>query len=130
MYATGTEYYQLLSSSGLCALYTITYAVPVVELLSPVTGWDLDWEEGLRIGKRILTLRQAFNAREGIRPEAFKLPERLLIPQSAGAAPGENVDFEALKKGYFEAMGWDIVSGKPNRQTLADLGLDELTGDL
>ncbi len=29
-----------------------------------------------------------------------------------------------------EAMGWDIASGKPNRQTLADLGLNELTGDL
>lgn len=130
MYATGAEYYQLLSSSGLCALYSILFAVPVVELIAPVTGWNLDWEEGLKIGKRILTLRQAFNAREGIKPEAFKLPERVVAPQSMGPAAGVIIDFETLKKGYFEAMGWSIDSGKPNRQTLVDLGLDQLTGDL
>jgi aldehyde:ferredoxin oxidoreductase len=130
MYSTGTEYFQLLSSSGLCALYSIAFAVPVAELIAPITGWDLDWEEGLKIGKRILTLRQAFNAREGIKPEAFKLPERLMAPQAVGPAAGVKVDFDALRKGYFEAMGWSIDTGKPNRQTLVDLGLDTLTGDL
>ena len=129
MYATGTEYFQLLSCSGLCALYSISFAVPVVELIAPVTGWDLDWEEGLKIGKRILTLRQAFNAREGITPEEFKLPERLMAPQSLGPAAGVKVDFEILRKGYFEAMGWSIDTGKPSRQTVVDLGLDKLTGD-
>jgi aldehyde:ferredoxin oxidoreductase len=130
MYAKGEEYYQLLSSSGLCALYAIHFALPVAELIAPVTGWDFGWEEGLKIGKRILTLRQAFNAREGIRPEKFKLPQRLMTPQSAGPAAGVKIDFEALKKGYFQTMGWDTETGKPNRQTLTDLGLDKLTRDL
>ena len=130
MYSAGTAYYQLLSSAGLCALYAVAFAVPVAELMAPVTGWDLGWEDGLKAGRRIMTLRQAFNAREGLPPGEFKLPKRLTTPQSVGPAAGAEVDFDALKQGYFKAMEWDIESGKPYRQTLIDLGLDELTKDL
>ena len=113
MYATGAAYYQLLSASGLCALYTVSFAVPVAELIAPTIGWDFGWEEGLKAGRRILTLRQAFNAREGLLPEEFKLPKRVTLPQSVGLAAGAKIDFDSLKSGYFEAMGWDIESGKP-----------------
>jgi len=130
MYATGAAYYQLLSSAGLCSLYTVAFAVPVVELIAPVTGWDFSWEEGLKAGRRILTLRQAFNSREGLSPAEFKLPERVTAPQAVGPAAGAKVNFNALKKGYFEAMGWDIKSGKPYRQTLIEMGLDQLASDL
>jgi aldehyde:ferredoxin oxidoreductase len=123
MYVTGAAYYQLLSSAGLCAIYTIAFAVPVAELIAPVTGWDFGWEEGLKAGRRILTLRQAFNAREGLSPAEFQLPERVTAPQSVGPAAGAKIDFEALKRGYFKVMGWDIKTGKPHRQTLIDLGL-------
>jgi len=129
-YATGAAYYQLLSSSGLCALLTVAFAVPVAELVASVTGWDFDWEEGLETGRRILTLRQAFNAREGLLPEDFKLPERVRRPQSVGPATEANIDYESLKNGYFAAMGWDIKTGKPHRQTLVKVRLDKLTGDL
>ncbi len=95
-----------------------------------MTGWDFNWEEGLKAGRRILTLKQAFNAREGLKPEDFKLPKRFMAPLSVGPSAGVEIDFDTLKKGYFEAMGWDIKSGKPNRQTLVELGLDKLTGDL
>ncbi len=130
MYATGAAYYQLLSSSGMCALYAVFLTVPVAELIAPVTGWDFGWAEGLKAGRRILTLRQAFNAREGLSPDEFKLPKRVTVPQSVGPAAGVKIDFDSLKSGYFAAMGWDLKSGKPYRQTLLDLGLDELTKDL
>lgn len=130
MYVTGNAYYQLLSSAGICALYNIAFAVPVAELIAPVTGWDFDWEEGLKAGRRILTLRQAFNAREGLLPEDFRLPQKFMTPLSVGPSAGVKIDFDALKKGYFKAMGWDIKSGKPHRETLIELGLDKLTKDL
>ena len=130
MYVTGNAYYQLLSSAGICTLYTIAFSVPVAELLAPVTGWDFGWEEGLKAGRRILTLRQAFNAREGLTPGEFNLPKRFMVPLLIGPSAETKIDFDGLKKGYFESMGWDIKSGKPNRQTLIDLGLDKLTGDL
>jgi aldehyde:ferredoxin oxidoreductase len=130
MHATGLAYFQTLSSSGLCALYAIQLPVPVVELLAPVTGWDIDWQEGIQIGKRILTLRQAFNAREKVLPEMFRMPARLLPPLAVGPAAGQKVDFEAMKRGYFEAMAWDLATGKPDAKALAALGLDSLVRDL
>jgi aldehyde:ferredoxin oxidoreductase len=130
MHATGMAYYQTLSSSGLCALYAIQLPIPVVELLAPVTGWDMGWEEGIEIGKRILTLRQAFNAREGVVPESFRLPRRLLPPLAVGPAAGQAVDFEAMKRGYFQAMSWDMATGKPDSKALKALGLDDLVRNL
>lgn len=130
MHATGLAYFQTLSSSGLCALYAIQLPIPVAELLAPVTGWDIGWEEGIEIGKRILTLRQAFNAREGVLPETYKMPKRFFDPLTVGPATGQAVDFETMKKGYFQAMAWDLTTGKPDPKALKALGLDDLVKDL
>ena len=124
MYARGAAYWQLLSSAGLCSLYAQFDALPVVELLRPVTGWDMDWEEGLKAGRRILTLRQAFNVREGLTPDDFRLPKRFEEPLSAGPMVGHDVPFAHMRADYFRALGWDPQSGRPTPETLADLGLD------
>jgi aldehyde:ferredoxin oxidoreductase len=123
-YARGAAYYQLLSSAGLCALYATFYTPPVVELLRPVTGWDMDWSEGLRAGKRILTLRQAFNAREGLDPTGFRLPKRFEAPLRAGPHAGHDIPFSTLREKYYEAMGWDPGTGRPAPQTLAEFEID------
>jgi aldehyde:ferredoxin oxidoreductase len=123
-YARGASYWQLLSSAGLCALYAQFDTPPVVELLRPVTGWDIDWKEGIKAGKRILTLRQAFNVREGLGPDDFRLPKRFEESLSVGPAAGHDVPFARLREEYFQAMGWDPQTGKPLPETLADLGLD------
>jgi aldehyde:ferredoxin oxidoreductase len=124
IYTRGAAYFQLLASAGLCALYVQFYTPPVVELLRPVTGWDIDWREGLETGRRILTLRQAFNSREGLHPEDFRLPKRLETPLSVGPAAGQSISFETLRTHYFEAMGWDPNTGKPAPKTLAELGIE------
>jgi aldehyde:ferredoxin oxidoreductase len=128
LYAVGTAYHQLLDDAGMCALYTVNTTPPdLAELISGVTGWDFGWEEALKAGRRVLTLRQAFNAREGITPDQIDLPKRIkdeLLPAAAGAPP--KIDFQALKAGFFSAMGWDIKSGMPFKETLAELGLTEL----
>lgn len=123
-YARGAAYWHLLSSAGLCSLYSQFDTPPVVELLRPITGWDIDWAEGLQTGRRILTLRQAFNAREGIRPQDFTLPMRFKAPLSVGPMAGHDVPFEDMRKDYYKAMGWDPESGVPTPQTLAELGLE------
>ncbi|MFC1909410.1 aldehyde ferredoxin oxidoreductase family protein [Chloroflexota bacterium] len=130
MYAIGAEFNQLFSSCGLCALLMIGTTTPLAELVSAVTGWDFSLEEGLKAARRILTLRQAFNAREGLSPAEFKLPKRFLKAAAIGPAAGAEIDFDSLRSGYFTAMDWDLKSGKPYRQALRELGLDELTGDL
>lgn len=131
LYKMGFEFFELLSSAGLCD-FAIVFnpGVPVAEFIAAVTGWDFTWAEGLNAGHRILTLRQAFNAREGLTPEEFKLPRRMVEPLSTGPTAGVKVDVDAQKSHCFAALGWDLKTGKPYRRTLIDLGLDELTSDL
>jgi aldehyde:ferredoxin oxidoreductase len=122
-YAIGSAYHQLLNASGLCSLYTVaTTPPPVAELIAGTTGWDFDWKEALKAGRRILTLRQAFNAREGLTPDKFELPKRITSTSK--------FDYAALRDGYFSEMKWDTKSGKPTKEVLTDLGLGELAADL
>lgn len=132
IYAVGSEYHQLLNAAGMCAVYTINNVPPpVAELIAGVTGWDFSWSEGLKAGRRILTLRQAFNAREGLTPDKFVLPHRILEePLTIGPAANIKIDFETQRKAYFTEMGWDIKTGKPFKKTLDDLKLAGITSDL
>jgi len=130
IYARGAAYMQLLTATGLCALYAQFYTPPVVELLRPVTGWDIDWQEGLETGKRILTARQLFNVRQGIKPGDFRLPERLTLPMALGPAQGKLIPFEKLRSYYYGALGWDSETGLPRPQTLTNLGIDPALLDL
>lgn len=131
MYKMGFEFYTLLSSAGLCSLSVVfNPAVPVAEFIAAVTGWDFTWAEGLNAGHRILTLQQAFNVREGLTPEEFKLPPRMVLSPTTGPNAGLKIDIDALKSHCVSALGWDLKTGMPYRRTLIDLGLDELTRDL
>jgi len=122
-YVIGSGYHQLLNAAGLCSLYTVaTQPPPIAELIAGACGWDFGWDEAMAAGRRILTLRQAFNAREGLTPDQFELPKRI--------ASTAKVDFSALRNGYFSEMGWDLKTGKPSKESLAALGLEELTRDL
>jgi aldehyde:ferredoxin oxidoreductase len=122
-YAIGTEYHQLLNASGMCSLYTVaTTPPPIAELIAGACGWDFSWDEALAVGRRILTLRQAFNAREGLTPDQFEMPKRITTTVK--------IDYAALRNGYFAEMRWDVQTGKPSKEVLADLGLADLTADL
>ncbi len=122
-YAIGSAYHQLLNASGLCSLFTIaTTPPPIAELIAGACGWTFDWREALTTGRRILTLRQAFNAREGLTPDQFELPKRI--------TKTTNVDYKSLRDGYFKEMQWNARTGKPSEEALEKLGLLELTSDL
>lgn len=122
-YVIGSGYHQLLNAAGLCSLYTVaTQPPPIADLIAGACGWDFSWSEAMTVGRRILTLRQAFNAREGLTPDQFELPKRI--------ASTAKVDFTVLRNGYFTEMGWDLETGKPSRETLASLNLSLLTSDL
>jgi len=122
-YVIGSGYHQLLNAAGLCSLYTVaTKPPPIAELIEGACGWEFGWDKAMAAGRRMLTLRQAFNAREGLTPDQFELPKRI--------ASTAKVDFAALRNGYFQEMGWDLKTGKPSKKSLQDLGLSELTADL
>jgi len=131
MQAMGVSYAQTFSDCGLC-LFAVSAGndYPLAEFVSAVTGWDFSAKEAMTAGKRILTLLQAFNLREGWKPGDFTLPGRMSQPVTMGPLSGRNIDFAALKSAYYKSMGWDTESGVPSQACLSELGMKELVGKL
>ena len=126
--ATTIPVLRAFDALGLCHFCLLMGEPPFVEWLRAATGWNLDEAEFFRIGRRIQALRHAFNAREGISPAQITLPGREQGEPAleVGALAGVSLDAEAMRRGYYEAMGIDAESGWPLPQTARELGLDEL----
>ena len=93
------------------------------ELLSAVTGWDISEEEIMRIGERIYNLERVIINRLGFDGKDDVLPKRLLeekMPE--GAAKGQIVELEKMKKEYYELRGWE--NGKPTPEKLKELEIE------
>jgi aldehyde:ferredoxin oxidoreductase len=92
--------------------------------LKCVTGWDLNANDLLNMGKRIVTLKRMINIRRGITSADDHLPAPLLKPFKEGGTEGNVPDMDALLKGAYFEYGWDPSTGKPTRETITKLGLD------
>ena len=126
IYALAIEHLEVLASCGLCLSLGMVVDYRLADLISAATGWDFTNSELLDTGERLQTLRQAFNFREGLRPQDFDLPARLHEPIASGPTKGVAIDFEALealRRAYYEAMNWDPETGEPSKQRVKELGL-------
>ncbi|MDX9762505.1 MAG: aldehyde ferredoxin oxidoreductase family protein [Desulfomonilia bacterium] len=125
--AACSKYMNVINGAGLCmfgAFLGVT-RTPTFDWLNAATGWNKTPEEYMEIGKRIQTLKQAFNIRQGIDPRANRLSDRALgiPPQAQGANKGRTVPIEKMMEDYWGQFGWDPATGKPTGETLAGLGL-------
>ena len=124
-----SHFFHVMQCAGLCMFgYMSMEANAVPEFLNLVAGWDYGTDDLLKIGERIATIRQAFNIREGISINDFKVPNRVLghPPLEAGPTAGREVDIETLRREYLQAMDWDLETGKPSKRKLLELGLDDV----
>jgi aldehyde:ferredoxin oxidoreductase len=114
---------EVLSSAGACAF--TGFATPphaLKGLIDAVTGLDIDV---LRTGKRIFNMRHLFNLREGQKPTHDLLPGRCVgePPLVEGPLKGHAVDYRQIAENFFEAIGWDIETMTPDKDSLEDTGL-------
>lgn len=94
----------------------------------------MKFEDYLKIGKRIKTVRHSFNVLSGITLKQTKLPDR-----ARGYKMVDGKKIAILKKGpnayrmpnldqgdanYYEAMGFDLETGVPSDEVLDDLQLE------
>jgi aldehyde:ferredoxin oxidoreductase len=96
------------------------------ELLQAATGWDLNAEEVRQIGERIVNLERLFIARQGITRQDDTLPRRFLrepMPEGSGPSAGSVLELEPMLDEYYRARGWDVETGLPTGEKLAELGL-------
>ncbi len=129
--ATITEAY---NAAGVCMIVIgdgYGHINDFVEALQTITGWDIDLEEIKKTGHRIVTMRQAFNAREGINTP-WKFPDRMMgiPPKTEGPRAGITLNADDMFNEYYQELGWDIKTGKPSEKVLLELGLDDVSKEL
>ena len=129
MAAANSSFMNVINACGMCMFGSFLgiRRIPVFDWINAATGWESTPERYLEIGRRIQTLKQAFNVRQGIEPASIRLSDRALgVPAlKAGANKNRSVDIETLMQKYWEAFGWDPKTGKPLEKTLEQLGIEQ-----
>ena len=110
---------------GMCMFGAMTSRLPMVDYFNAVTGWDLSADAYFKTGERILSLRKAFNAREGIRPGDHALSGRAVgeTPLASGPLKGITIDMQRLREEFFTVVGWDKSTGGPTPEKMKELGI-------
>jgi aldehyde:ferredoxin oxidoreductase len=101
-----------------------------VKLINAACGLDWTVEEMMKAGERAWNLKRAINTRMGLMRANDKLPKALLEPFPDGGSAGFVPDFEGMLSAYYEARGWDMETGKPSREKLLGLRLEDVAKDL
>ncbi len=101
-----------------------------VELINAACGLQWNVDDMLRCGERGWNLKRAINNRMGLTCKNDKLPKALLEPYVEGGAEGYVIPFDEMIKAYYAARGWDPGTGRPTKEKLLSLGLDDVARDL
>jgi aldehyde:ferredoxin oxidoreductase len=98
----------------------------LLNVLNAVTGWSLTVDDAMMIGKRTVNLLRLFNFRHGLTRDMESPSLRYGSTPVDGPVQGKNImpQWDALRRNYYEKMGWDPETGQPLAQTLKKLGLD------
>jgi aldehyde:ferredoxin oxidoreductase len=101
-----------------------------VSLVNAACGLNWSTQDLMKLGERSWNLKRAINNRMGLTRANDKLPKALLTPFPDGGSAGFVPDIENMLIAYYEARGWDLETGKPSKEKLIELGLDDVAKDL
>ena len=110
----------LYNSLGLCQ-FENPGAELLLRALNSATGWGLEIEDLLTLGKRIVNIKRLLNIKLGLTRANDHLPDLLLKPL-AGGTDGHVPDMAALLAGAYAEYGWDAQTGFPTQETLQAQG--------
>lgn len=101
----------------------------MVDALNATTGWDVDLDEMLDAGHRSILLQGLFGTQRGWKPEDDwkDVGPRFLEPVPDGRYQGFTIArfLPDMVLEYHQLVGRDPVSGRPTRDVLERLGLEE-----
>lgn len=100
------------------------------KLINAACGYNWSVEEMMRCGERGWNIKRAINNRMGLTAANDKLPKAMLEPFPDGGSAGFVPDIKAMLAAYYRTRGWDPATGKPSREKLAELGMDDIAVDL
>lgn len=118
----------VIDSLGICKVPALSIAGNYdlereTRLVRLLTGLDLDREDLIRIGERIVTMEKLFNIRFGATRDLDTLPDKFLTEAiDNGPSAGVKIDIEPMVEDFYRSMGWDD-RGVPLPKTLERVGL-------
>jgi aldehyde:ferredoxin oxidoreductase len=103
----------------------------LVDLINAACGFDWDIDQMLLCGERGWNLKRAINLRLGLQRADDRLPKAFLQPYSDALGEKEFApDFKHMLAAYYQARGWDPLSGYPTQEKLIALDLNWVARDL
>ncbi|MHA1576717.1 MAG: aldehyde ferredoxin oxidoreductase C-terminal domain-containing protein, partial [Candidatus Thorarchaeota archaeon] len=93
------------------------------EMISAVTGLDIDGRALLKIGERIYNLERLFNNREGLTAKDDQLPPRFSTKLPEGGSRNRTALLDIMLPEYYALRGWDS-EGRPTKEKMNELGLE------
>lgn len=95
-------------------------------ILSDLLGREVNKQELVRVGERVVTLARQFNVREGFSKDNDNLPGRIFKETlKTGVSKGKLLpreEFEKMLAEYYCLRGWDS-EGKPTATKLREIGI-------
>ena len=102
----------------------------MVDLVNAANGYRWSIADMMKSGERGWTIKRAINNRLGLTRADDKLPKGLLEPYPNGGSAGYVLPFAEMLEAYYEARKWDKETGKPSKEKMLELGMDEIARDL
>jgi aldehyde:ferredoxin oxidoreductase len=99
------------------------------DMLNALTGWEFGPEELLAAGDRSVNIKRAVSNRFGLTRDHDTLPKICLEALEEGTTAGVAPDMDVMLKEYYQYRGWDWATGRPTREKLVELGLNQVAED-
>lgn len=127
--AAVSDFTACYNGAGICMFGALCgiHRVPVFRWLNAATGWERTPEDYMQTGRRINTLKQLFNLKQGIDPAHMKANRRSYgdPPLEDGPNKGRSFDLDQMMRDYWQEVGWGS-NGKPTAEIIEELGLTSL----
>ena len=109
-----------------CRFHTASQLDVLCDAVNAATGWNMDIDEAMMVGRRAVNLARVFNLAAGIGAELDAPSPRYgsVVPDGPNAGKSIMPHWDKMLRNYYQLMGWDEKTGKPLPQTLKDLDLD------
>lgn len=101
-----------------------------VSLINAACGLGWTVEEMMSAGERGWNLGRAINHHLGLTAQNDRLPRVFLEQLPSGGSEGFTLDLQGMLYAYYDARGWDMLSGRPSRHKLEGLELEDVARDL
>ncbi|NIQ40316.1 MAG: aldehyde ferredoxin oxidoreductase [Proteobacteria bacterium] len=118
----------VLDSLGICKVPALTLIGDFdlkneALLTASMTGWNVNADDLMLVGERIVNLERLFNLRIGAEAKDDTVPGKFIEEAvDQGPAEGSKVQLEPMVRDFYRVMGWD-EAGYPSEEKLTSLDL-------